>query len=208
MATSTLGRLAFVVSVPVFVVACVVDSTTPASGSSGGGSVEGAGPTGTSTGPAGDSSPSDHPILALVDTDQTMSATPGQGVGVFTEYDHGGQWHVWWTCDSSVDTTNPACQFDVKVSVQSGAITNATAQGLEASDTFSASPLEIEAVTTTSTGTDGFVFATAPGAVITLSATMGGQYYGGFLFFVEGGKVNDGFSGTLTDPILLQGSSP
>ncbi len=200
-----LGRFAFVLAIPAFVVACVVDSTSSAPFESGGGGSGG----GTALAPSsGDGSPSDHPILGLVDTNQTMTAAPGQGVGVFTEYDSGGQWHVWWTCDSDVDTTNPACQFDVKVSVASGSITGVATNGFQSTDTLTQSAAQIEAVTTVSTSSEGFDFQTAPGAVITLSATVGGQYGGSFLFFVEGGKVNDGTSGLLSDPIMLQGSTP
>ncbi len=137
-----------------------------------------------------------------------MTAAPGQGVGVFTEYDSGGAWHIWWTCDSSVDTQNPPCQFDVKVSVATGAIALPAAQGFQASDKLTITPTQLEATTLTSTSTDGLTFQTSPGATITLSATVGGQYDGRFIFFVEGGKVDDGFTGTVTDPIQLQGSTP
>ncbi len=115
---------------------------------------------------------------------------------------------MWWTCDSLVDDQNPPCQFDVKISVQTGSILTPTTNGFQPNDTFTSSPTQIEGLTTTSIASDGVTFQTEPGATITLSATVGGQYDGRFIFFVEGGKVDDGFTGTVTDPIMLQGSSP
>ena len=203
----TLGRFALVLSIPGVVAACVVDSTPPDV-------TYGSGPTpvasaGEDSGaPAADGSPSAHPILAPIDTNQTMTAAPGQGVGVFTAYDSGGAWHIWWTCDSLVDSQNPPCQFDVKISVASGAIALPATQGFQASDTFTATTTQLEGITTTAAESDGVTFQTTPGATITLSATVGGQYDGRFIFFVEGGKVDDGFTGTVSDPIQLVGSTP
>jgi hypothetical protein len=206
MSLSTSGRFAVVLSIPALVVACTVDSssTAPSAGFAGGGEA----PSGTSSPSEDAGGPSEFPILAPIDTNQTMTATPGEGVGVFTEYDSGGSWHVWWTCDTLVDATNPPCQFDVKVSVQSGTITAAQAHGFQATDSLTTSSAQIEATTITTTASDSLTFQTAPGAVITLSATVAGLYDGRFIFFVEGGKVDDGFTGTVTDPIMLQGATP
>jgi len=161
--------------------------------------------------PQGDDggAPSAHPILAPIDTNQTMSAQPGQGVGVFTEYDSGGLWHIWWTCDSAVDYSNPPCAFDVKVTAQTGAITAVSADSFGAGDGYTqTAAASVEATSTVSTGLEGIHFQTAPGATITLDATVGGLHDGRFLFFVEGGKVDDGFTGTVTDPIMLVGATP
>jgi hypothetical protein len=205
MSLSTLCRFAFAVSIPAFVVACAVETAPIGSNSGAGWEPSGAGAVATDAGGGG---PSEYPILAPIDTNLTMTAAPGDGVGVFVEYATGGQWTVWWTCDSLVDSANPPCQFDVKISVRTGSITAPTTNGFAATDTFTSSATQIEGVTTTSTGSDGVTFQTAPGAAIALSATVGGQYDGRFIFFVEGGKVDDGFTGTVTDPIDLQGSTP
>lgn len=170
-------------------------------GSAGGGSTS---PPPSST---GTSSPSTSPILVDVDTGRTMNAQPGDGVGVFTEYTAGGHWHVWWTCDTN--QTGADCAMDVKISVASGAISATTVDKSPSAGTIaSTSPQQIEVTTTTTTSTDGIHFDTAPGAIITLTASIGGMYDGSFLFFVQSGKVNGGFTGTLTDPLQLEGSSP
>ena len=205
MSLSTLARFAFVLSAPALVLACVADSSPPTEYGASGGAVPTGSPGSTTT---GSNTPSAHPILVPIDTDKTMTAAPGQGVGVFTEYDSGGQWHVWWTCDSLVDAQNPPCQFDVKISVATGVIAQPATQGFLSTDTFSSSATQIEGITSTTDASDGVTFQTTPGAAITLSATVGGQYDGQFIFFVEGGKVDDGFTGTVTDPIILQGATP
>jgi hypothetical protein len=212
----TIGRFALVLSLsgfPLSLAACVVDSTTTTptevtSGSAGGGGTSATDSSDSGAAAPGDGTPSEHPILAPIDSNQTMTAAPGQGVGVFAEYYAGGAWNIWWTCDSIVDPNNVPCQFDVKISVATGTIALPAAQGFQTTDTFTSSATRLEGVTLTTVGTSGVTFQTSPGATITLSATVGGQYDGRFIFFVEGGKVDDGFTGTVTDPIELVGSSP
>ena len=135
---------------------------------------------------------------------------PGQGVGVFTQYKTGGQWTVWWTCDTNV--TSLSCNFQIDVTVASGAsgaITNVVNQLTEQGALLSQpTPNEVSATTTTTTAVDGIVFNTTPGAVITLDAKVGGSEDGSFLFFVQDGQVNGGYQGTLSDPLMLEPSSP
>jgi len=186
--------------------ACVVehDHYTSASGGGSGGSAgtgNGSGPTGTCS-----TTPSAQPLLADVDTGQTMKAQPGEGVGFFTEYSAGGHWHVWWTCDTN--QTGGSCPMKIDVSVASGTISNVTPDTAADTSAISMSSQKIEAVTTTTTGVDGMRFDTAPGAIITLGASVNGCYDGSFLFFVQSGKVNGGYQGVLTNPIQLEGSSP
>jgi hypothetical protein len=162
----------------------------------------------SSSGGSGSSSGgSIKPMLVVVDTGRTMNASPGQGVGVFTEYRAGGHWRVWWTCDTS--KTSESCSFDVVATVSSGAIANVAGTALEAGDLVTqTSDQQIEAVTTTTAGVDGMTFDTPAGGIITLDARMDGQQDGSFLFFVQGGAINGGYKGTLTDPLMLEPSAP
>lgn len=148
-----------------------------------------------------------QPMLVEVDADKTMTAQPGQGVGVFTEYGSGGHWHVWWTCDTY--RSGQPCSFQVTVTVASGAIANASGEALEASDELvQPAASEVEVVTRTSTRSDGVRFDTSPGAVITLDAKLNGQDDGSILFFVQDGVVNGDYSGTVTDPLMFEPASP
>ncbi len=169
----------------------------------------------------GDGAPSSTPMLVKIDPGASMVQTPGQGVGVFTQYDPtstadpGGHWYIWWTCDTN--TSGEPCAFDISVSVAHGEITDATPQGFGETDLLSgggsgtdggAGSASLTAQTTTTSTVQGVHFNTDPGAVITLSASLGGDYSGSFLFFVEDGKVNGGYRGMLHDPLELQPSSP
>ena len=153
-------------------------------------------------------------LLATVDTNVTMTASPGQGVGIFTEYDTGGHWHIWWTCDTAV--TGELCAVDVKVSVAAATgITNASADHFGAGDTLTtpSTPAAgaagaIEARTTTTLNSEGVFFDTDPGATITLTGGIGGVYSGQFLFWVESGKVKDDYTGPVSDPLMLKGATP
>ncbi len=179
------------------VTGCFVgSSSSTSSGSAGGG--------GTS------SAPPSQPMLAIVDTGQTLDTGNGDGgggVGVFTDYQSGGHWRVRWTCDTSV--TGLDCQFSIKVSVTQGTIANVNSQiSSAASQLTQPSTAELFATTTTTTAVDGVLFDTTPGATITLEAGVNGADNGAFLFFVQDNAVNGGYKGTLSDPLMLQPSSP
>lgn len=145
-------------------------------------------------------------MLVEVDADQTMDAVGGEGVGVFVEYARGGHWHVWWTCDTT--RTNQSCEFSVGAAAASGTVTNVDATELEGGYVASSSDSRVEAGSTITTQVHGIRFDTAPGAVITVDATVGGLKDGAFLFFIQGGKVNGGYAGKLTNPLQFQGNAP
>ena len=145
-------------------------------------------------------------MLVEVDTDQTMTATGGDGVGVFIEYFKGGHWHVWWTCDTA--QTRQSCDFAVGAAAASGALWNLDASELTGGSATSPTASRIEATSTTTTEVHGIRFDSEPGAVITVDAAVGGLKDGAFLFFVQDGKVNGGFAGKLTNPLQLQGKAP
>jgi hypothetical protein len=164
--------------------------------------VETGGPaSGSGTGEAGGGSSS--PILVDVDANQVMKADAGSGVGVFTEYRTGGHWHVWWTCDTAVDQDS-ACNYDISVSAESGGIANAVTEGPDAASVSWGGSNSIDLVVTTTIAVDGVAFDTDPGAIITLDAMLNGEQNGAFLFFVQRGKINGGYQGTLSDPLMLE----
>lgn len=146
------------------------------------------------------------PMLVEVDTDQTMTAEPGAGVGVFVEYGAGGRWHVWWTCDTS--TTGQSCDFAISATVAPGTLSNLDASQLAGGMVATPTGARVDARVTTSSQVHGLTFATNPGAVLTVQASVGGVQDGSFLFFVQDGKVNGGWAGKLTNPLQLQGKTP
>jgi hypothetical protein len=146
---------------------------------------------------------STKPMVVVIDPNRTMTAQPGQGVGVFTEYAAGGHWHVWWTCDTAV--TGLGCSFDVTLAVASGTLTNVAGEALAQSDQLvQATANQVEVVTQTSTGVSGVAFDTPAGVSMTLDAKMNGLSDGALLFFVQDGRVNGGYTGVLTDPLIFE----
>jgi hypothetical protein len=190
---------------------CSVDAG-PESGGSGGGEYYGGGSSGTSSGSSSSgSSLATQPMLVDVDPNRTMNATPGDGVGVFTQYTTGGHWDVWWTCDTN--KTDLPCAFDVTVSVTTGSIANVAGPSLAAGDSLTQSTGQtIELATTTTSSIDGLTFDTVVPAgttpVITLDAKLSGMDVPQYLFFVQDGQINGNYGGMLTDPLMLEPSSP
>jgi hypothetical protein len=183
-------------------VGCVVESSTSRSGGGGGG--------GTAGGYAGGVTPSNtstQPMVVKVDPDQTLVATPGNGVGVFSEYRTGGHWHVWWTCDTQI--TGLSCAYQVAISVSSGTISNLDGRSLPASDQLTQpTTQDVIAATLTASDVSEIFFDAAPGESIEVDAQLNGERNGAFLFFVQSGQVNGGYTGTLTDPLILEPLAP
>jgi hypothetical protein len=98
----------------------------------------------------------------------------------------------------------PSTGKDMKV----GDIKNLDSGELAGGFVTSPSPTRIDAKTTTTTQVHGVHFDTSAGAVLTIEASIGGLKDGSFLFFVQDGKVNGGFSGKLTNPLQLRGKTP
>ncbi|WP_394826340.1 hypothetical protein [Pendulispora albinea] len=153
---------------------------------------------------------SSTPLLVEVDTDQTLNAKPGEGVGIYSEYSSGGHWYIWWTCDTNRDRAHRPCRIEVGVHAESGKLSNVRGAKLLASDTVVANSngTDASASTTTTTNVAGILFDTDPGAIITLTAFVDGRLEPAYLFFVQAGQVNGGYPGRLTDPLRLQGSKP
>lgn len=153
--------------------------------------------------PPPQSSSAATPVLVEIDTNAKLEADPGDGVGVFAEYGAGGKWHVFWACDTN--ETKRQCDYQVRIRAATGRVSNATDDGGQPVSTGSG---EISLRRTIGTQNDGVRFETDPGAVVTLEVTLDGRGDNVLFFFVQGGKLNGGYEGNLTNPIKLQGNTP
>lgn len=197
------ARTTAVLALSVASVACFVDVSEGSSGGSGGHVSTNDGPAATAPGPAATRAP---PATVVVDTGKTMGVEAGEGVGVFVEYGAGGLWRVSWTCDTR--RSGNACAFSLKVSSPSP-LENPQTDGFLPGDVVTqTSDLALVATTTTTANVNRLTFQGAPGATLEIEATVSGYRDGGFLFFVQDGKVNGGYQGSLTNPIRFRGSSP
>jgi hypothetical protein len=195
---------AVLAALPLALVGCVIEESPPRRLAPEPAPYEPVPDDGAPSPPSTTSSPS--PMLVVIDTDQTMTADPGEGVGVFVEYASGGHWNVWWTCDTA--RTGQVCEFNVSAEAATGTVSDVDATGLAGGYVTTPIPSRVEARVQTANEVHGVRFSTEPGAVITLQASVGGLKDGSFLFFVQDGKVNGGFAGRLTNPLQLQGTTP
>jgi hypothetical protein len=163
---------------------------------------------GSTPGPSASTTPSSvTPILVDVDTGKTMNAAPGDGVGIFVEYAAGGQWHVWWTCDTN--KTNESCAFNIKIATKTGSMSNLALSGAVQGDSLVQTDTQtLQATTTTTSNAVDVKFTGDPGGTIEIEAAVGGVDDSSFFFFVQDGTVNGGYSGTLTDPLRFEGNTP
>ncbi len=208
-AWSVVGSLGAAVAMAAFGSGCIIDSSQSGSGggyAGGGSSSSGGTPSGSSSGGTV------QPMLVDVDPNQTMNASPGDGVGVFVEYATGGHWHVWWTCDTN--KTGLSCSFDNTISAAKGSIANVGSMtpGVAAMGVTQNAPGAIEAQTSTTTAVDGLTFDTPLTAgqtpIITVDAKVNGQENAQWLFFVQNGQINGGTHDMLTDPLMFEPSTP
>jgi hypothetical protein len=155
------------------------------------------------------STPTDAPtpILVDVDTNKTMNAAPGDGVGIFVEYAAGGQWHVWWTCDTN--KTSESCAFTIKIATKTGSMSDLVLAGTAQGDSLQQSDTQtLDAVTTTTSNAVDVKFTGDPGGTIEIEAAVGGVDDSSFFFFVQNGTVNGGYTGALSDPLRFEGNTP
>jgi hypothetical protein len=146
---------------------------------------------------------------AVVDTGTTLTEPPGTGAGVFVEYQPGGHWHLWWTCDTKL--SGLPCTFYVDAIASTGAITNVTGDQLESDDSISTPASdEVSLTTDTTTGVDGVFFDTTPGATINLLQQIGSTQDGTFFLWgaTGGGVEGGGDPPNVADPLNFTPSSP
>lgn len=147
------------------------------------------------------------PVRIVIDSDQTMDATGGDGVGVFVEYQSGGKWHVFWTCDTTLSAQ--ACDFAIQASVADGEFKDLDASKVALGTALSASHQQLNVTTHTSVQIHEIWFSTQkPGVPVTIAASVSGLQDGSLFFFVQKGQVNGGYTGALTNPVEFEGSTP
>jgi hypothetical protein len=146
------------------------------------------------------------PTEAPIDTDQTLTATPGEGTGVFVEYAHGGHWRVWATCDTK--TSGQPCSFVLGASsVDGSALSNLRAEGLFDGGTLQMDgPNAVSLSTQTTTAIDAVDFDATPGTAVEVFYTLEGLGYDPhYLYWIGGGILHNGAP---TNPLRLTPSAP
>ena len=141
----------------------------------------------------------------VIDPTASMSASPGDGVGLFVEYAGGGHWNVFTTCDTAVSGTS--CNFDVVISADSRvALSRVEGQDLNDFDSLTLNgDGSIELDTDTDFGMNGVTFDADPGATIEIDMTLDGVEQPEFVFAVSEGVV---LRGVPSNPVDFTPAAP
>jgi hypothetical protein len=139
-----------------------------------------------------------------VDTGQALTTTVGEGTGVFVEYQAGGHWHVWVSCDTVL--TGYGCAYDVTAQVFGGSVSNVRGEELESGD-VAGSQCADTAYLSVNTGSnlDGMTFDAPAGANIRVTAALGGAIYKDLIYWVGGGVAHNDAN---SNPLDLTPSAP
>ena len=168
------------------------DDHAPPMGSAAGGRMNGA------TGPV-------TVISYGIDADMAMGEiTPGQEAGAFVEYESGGLWHLYVSCDSNV-RGGSACEWDILVNPVDGYWDAPTADGLERDDQFGYDEYGPWLYALTTADYDGITFATEPGTTVRFDVLLDGWDANGYVRWVSGTAVN---LGAATNPVEFKPNSP
>ena len=148
---------------------------------------------------------SEDPRLVSIDTDATVSAEPGEGVGLFVEYTAGGAWRLSTTCDTNY--SNIGCTFDAFASVDtSSELLDLSTEDLEGQD--QAKILE-EGVAgwhaETASDIDAITLTTTPGAILRVEMYLDGVSQPRFVYWLGKGVLHEGAP---TNPIDFEPTEP
>lgn len=140
-----------------------------------------------------------------IDPGASMSASPGDGVGLFVSYDAGGHWTIFTTCDTAI--SGASCNFDVLVSADPRVIIeNVEPADLNPSDRLMLnSDGSINLVADTDFGMNGFSFDADPGAMIEVDMLLDGVAQPRFVYAVSDGVLLEGVP---TNPVDFDPAAP
>ncbi len=168
-------------------------STTPAPSGSPSTSPAPSGSPSTSPDPQ-DPAPDAIPAVS-VDPNATMTTYPGEGVGLYVEYEEGGHWYVYTTCDTAI--SGASCAFDVIVTPELGAsLSSVEGMELEANDAIKLyDDGSIGLVTDTAYGMNGVAFDADPGALVEIDMLLDGVPQPALVYYVDRGVLTAGVPG-------------
>lgn len=152
-------------------------------------------------------STSNVPTRVAIATGETLEAEPGKGAGVFVEYQAGGKWRVWTTCDTEI--TNTACHYQLSLQPEQGARLSTPSTPVAGSGDNridSATSSLISASLTTSTDTDSLEFyLDPPGASLQLQASLDGAQDGRIIFWIGPDVLH---TGAPSNPVIFEPTTP
>jgi hypothetical protein len=141
---------------------------------------------------------------AGIDADATLvDIQAGRGTGLFVEYQSGGSWRIFTSCDTEL--SGFACTWDVIVTPIDAALESVRTEDLERDDFGGIDGADGRLISDNDFDFDGIVFASTPGAAIRLDVFLDGAPGGKYVYWVENGGLH---RGAPTNPVDLIPSAP
>ena len=143
------------------------------------------------------------PEVVQIDAGQTLTTDFGQGAGVFVEYQPGGHWKLWTSCDTNV--TGQGCRYQLNVRPR-GTLGTVEGVDLESGDYFERyDDGSVSFFSDTDHGSDAIQFDVTPGEAISAELIIDGVVDGSFFVWVSDGQVVDGAAG---NPVVFMPTAP
>ncbi len=120
-----------------------------------------------------------------IDEGAQLQADPGEGVGVFVEYQGAGLWRIWTTCDTNV--TGASCTFDLYL--EGFSVDLSASEDLEGSDEIEERGDLLRLALSTGADTDGVVVQAEDDQPLRVEVWLDGALDGQYVSWVSGGEV-------------------
>ncbi|MBK8254017.1 MAG: hypothetical protein IPK82_15305 [Polyangiaceae bacterium] len=128
----------------------------------------------------------------MIQPDLVLEAKPGEGVGIFVEYQSGGKWRIWTTCDTF--TSKQVCAYDIFAATRLP--TDLRAYALEDAEGFDEvkdlGEGMVELIADTDSDTDALVLETEPGASLDIEVYIDGQSAQPYVYWVSNDVIHVG----------------
>jgi hypothetical protein len=147
----------------------------------------------------------DDPARAWIDVDAPLASEPGEGVGLFIEYQEGGRWHLFTTCDSAA--SGYECEFNVVVAPLDGAsVFGVIPEALERDDVLQINAQDhVRFLARTDLDQDGFYVDADAGAPIEIEFLLDGVCASRYVYWIGEGGIH---SGVPSNPFELEPVAP
>lgn len=129
---------------------------------------------------------------ATIDPNEPLVADPGEGVGVFVEYQGDGRWSFFTTCDTA--QSDYECYFDIVVApIRRDSLLGVLPDGLERDDSLELiGQNSVQFLSWTSTDTDGFLVDSEPGMALQIDLLLDGECANPYLYWFGDGAIHRG----------------
>jgi len=143
------------------------------------------------------------PYFTTIDAGHTLSTSLGEGAALLVEYERGGTWHLWTSCDTKKTGYN--CAFGV-YAYPRGGIDTLAALDFEAGDRIDDhGDGTFTFVSSTDVDSDGITLVSKPGALLDVELTLDGAVEPSYLVWYGNGNVHEGAP---RSPVVFQPDAP